>query len=667
MKKQKLQSLVFLMLLFIALPAYAAGPVILIYEACHAGSFVPLLKPAAAVAGKTRIVLASAGANEKAWFDVNGMMSFSRYFWMGVADGNNVAICYSFARQCMQKPKCQTAQLDADGDGVPDELVDDLIKAVDYKIGRGLVNADVYPVVGEIMPETWLYSSSQSTSEIWAGSITPSSSIQLVWAIINRPDSSGQIDDRAIVNPPYVTLLLDSSDGRCKGEYDNFTASGVDTIAVYALDKLNNVSQPKATKEIDDYEEDDTAAQAKPIVVNSDVSQFHNFWDTNDVDWVQFYGMEGYIYAITVTGQGPRCAAVIELYESDNATLIDRQVSGLVSWDCPADGLYFVKIYSGNGLYGLETNYELKVYNPAAPVLGMIKGTVTNGSSPILNARIWTTGGYSAVSGSSGYEMPHEGGGPYTLTADAAGYQTYTQAGINLGAREVRQIDIVMTPVGGTTTTTTSVVTTTTSVSTTTTSSIPTTTSSVSTTTTSSIPTTTTSVSTTTTSSIPTTTSSVSTTTTSSIPTTTSSVSTTTTLSTTTTIVLSSCIDNDGDGYGLNCAKGTDCNDHDLAINPGVDEICGDGIDNNCNGLTDEGCKKCSLIKLLGDGDPKLANFRSFRDKTFAKSVIGRKIIQIYYTNTDSINAALDSSPALQAAARRVLEAVAPMLVRKEE
>jgi hypothetical protein len=54
--------------------------------------------------------------------------------------------------------------------------------------------------------------------------------------------------------------------------------------------------------------------------------------------------------------------------------------------------------------------------------------------------------------------------------------------------------------------------------------------------------------------------------------------------------LLPKCTDNDGDGYGKNCDLGDDCNDNDAAINPGATEVC-DGVDNNCNGEIDEGCE----------------------------------------------------------------------------
>ena len=61
--------------------------------------------------------------------------------------------------------------------------------------------------------------------------------------------------------------------------------------------------------------------------------------------------------------------------------------------------------------------------------------------------------------------------------------------------------------------------------------------------------------------------------------------------------------DADGDGFGdsgssvLSCTTppgttsvGGDCDDSNAAVSPGEAEVCGDGIDNNCDGVADEGC-----------------------------------------------------------------------------
>ncbi len=50
------------------------------------------------------------------------------------------------------------------------------------------------------------------------------------------------------------------------------------------------------------------------------------------------------------------------------------------------------------------------------------------------------------------------------------------------------------------------------------------------------------------------------------------------------------CYDLDGDGFGAFCDKGEDCDDSNPLVNPDAKELCGDKIDNNCNRVVDEFC-----------------------------------------------------------------------------
>ena len=53
------------------------------------------------------------------------------------------------------------------------------------------------------------------------------------------------------------------------------------------------------------------------------------------------------------------------------------------------------------------------------------------------------------------------------------------------------------------------------------------------------------------------------------------------------------CTDADHDDFfaqGAACGTPTDCNDANPAVHPGAPEVCGDGLDNDCNGVVDCGC-----------------------------------------------------------------------------
>jgi hypothetical protein len=69
------------------------------------------------------------------------------------------------------------------------------------------------------------------------------------------------------------------------------------------------------------------------------------------------------------------------------------------------------------------------------------------------------------------------------------------------------------------------------------------------------------------------------------------------------------CDDRDQDGYlGLTaqCQRGSDCDDDDASINPGAEEVCGDGRDNDCrqgDELCEEECQDADNDRYgVGDG-----------------------------------------------------------------
>jgi hypothetical protein len=103
------------------------------------------------------------------------------------------------------------------------------------------------------------------------------------------------------------------------------------------------------------------------------------------------------------------------------------------------------------------------------------------------------------------------------------------------------------------------------------------------------------------------------------------------------------CIDQDVDGYylGTGCTP-ADCDDTDKSKTD-----CSSG---------------CPAAKVLGEDAASITALQTFRDSTLANSSVGRAIIEIYYNNADSVNAALDASPALQTLTRIGLQSAAKVL-----
>jgi hypothetical protein len=80
----------------------------------------------------------------------------------------------------------------------------------------------------------------------------------------------------------------------------------------------------------------------------------------------------------------------------------------------------------------------------------------------------------------------------------------------------------------------------------------------------------------------------------------------------------SSCNDADNDGF----CDDVDCDDGNAAINPGAEEVCDDGLDNDCDGNTDSADSDCQTgsCDLLPKGDPCVSDSECCSNKCKGKT-----------------------------------------------
>lgn len=64
--------------------------------------------------------------------------------------------------------------------------------------------------------------------------------------------------------------------------------------------------------------------------------------------------------------------------------------------------------------------------------------------------------------------------------------------------------------------------------------------------------------------------------------------------------------DADGDGSSALATGGQDCDDQDPTVFQGAPEVCGDGIDQNCNGLDSDDCDGDGSVLDCDDQDPEI-------------------------------------------------------------
>ncbi len=231
------------------LQATMPGKVILVYDACYSGSFLPMMTPPE---GKERIVLSSTAPEEEALFgklgDVRGI-SFSFQFWSAIHNGSGLSDAFAFGGRMLNGlGRHQTPLLDADGDGIGNEHEEDHGAVTDISIGRGSISIGAaMPLILDVCGSQSLHGS--STATLWAGPVNSDNSIIRVWAVITPPDFD-PAPGLPILDLPSLELRDADHDGIYEGSYDQFAARGTYKISIYATDTQDAFSLPALTEVI---------------------------------------------------------------------------------------------------------------------------------------------------------------------------------------------------------------------------------------------------------------------------------------------------------------------------------------------------------------------------------------------------------------------------------
>ncbi len=220
----------------------------------------------------------------------------------------------------------------------------------------------------------------------------------------------------------------------------------------------------------DAYEPDNTLKNAKPILLHDsrpeiielglDWSQSHNFYHTEDEDWIKFYAFRGEIYTVKVKDPGPGCNAVIGIYDKCGNLQIPEEVNDepvgvaeYAEFRCEADGIYYARIrQSSSATYGEGTDYKLVLFVPVMEDYGHLHGSIT----PCVSEAIVTTTGKTAALVYTRevcqYGAPHPPSippdSPFTLTVEVEGFETY-QKDVVIKETIPTQHDIILTPLDG--------------------------------------------------------------------------------------------------------------------------------------------------------------------------------------------------------------------------
>lgn len=220
-----------------AIPNFVA----ILYDACRSGSFLPYLLPAA---GKTRVLVASAGFDEEAIFMAEGDLSFGFHFFVHLHNG--ASFYKSFVQGKLSVEAAynfdQNPLIEANGNGIGNEKEDKEI-AAQIKVGLEKAPAGEIPRIQAVCAAQTLPEGVTEAS-IYAQNVE-GEGISEVFAVIKPPNYVSGSPDNPVMDLPKIQLS--PMGNRYQGTYQEFTAAGTYNIAIFAKDEKGFLSLPVQT------------------------------------------------------------------------------------------------------------------------------------------------------------------------------------------------------------------------------------------------------------------------------------------------------------------------------------------------------------------------------------------------------------------------------------
>ncbi len=330
-----------------------------VMEFAGAGGFIPALartnrQPALVPPPWRRVAIAAAAPGQPVMMGDAGRFSFSQFFLNGIFQGQPVGTAFNAARRVTRRMSgrlLQTAEMDDNGDGLPNRKNSDGRLAATRFIGPAFLTGAEAPAIGNVMPDTLL--TNGNILALWAEHVTDALGITNVICVVTPPDYDG-------ASPmPQVPMPWNPATWRYETAYTNFAMAGTYGLAFFAQNSAGessaaSLSSVTRTDNLDPaspdaYEPDNGATNASMYETEP---QLHSFHRSNDVDWVRLYALSNQAYDIEALNPSTNTDVVLDLYAEaagggltllDHVDLFGPGESELAGLDFPAEGIYYIR------------------------------------------------------------------------------------------------------------------------------------------------------------------------------------------------------------------------------------------------------------------------------------------------------------------------------------